>query len=119
MRPRVYKIKNRGKAFDMFRFLIAREPDHDSVNTEVGYRFIRDKILSGSYAPGPAAADERVGQGDRHQPHPGARCLRQLEADGLVTIRPPAGCDGQVDGSAKSSGTYAACRQNLETYAAG
>jgi len=88
------------------------------VNTEVGYRFIRDKILSGSYAPGQPLQTNALAKEIGISRTPVRDALRQLEADGLVTIRPRLGATVKSM-DLQEFRDLCGLRQNLETYAAG
>jgi DNA-binding GntR family transcriptional regulator len=61
------------------------------VNSDVAYEFIRKRILSGEYPPGRALMTKELASEIGVSRTPVRDALRQLEADGLVTIRPHLG----------------------------
>jgi DNA-binding GntR family transcriptional regulator len=88
------------------------------VNTDIAYRFIREKILAGTYAAGAQLSSKNLSKEIGVSRTPVRDALRQLEADGLVTIKP------RIGASVKSMDLQefkdlCGLRQALETYAAG
>lgn len=57
-----------------------------SVNSDLAYDFIRERILSGEYAPGSALMTEQLAEVVGVSRTPIRDALRQLESDGLVEI---------------------------------
>lgn len=62
-----------------------------TVNSDRAYDFIRKRILSGDYAPGYALMTEHLSAEIGVSRTPVRDALRQLESDGLVSIRPRLG----------------------------
>lgn len=62
-----------------------------SVNSDLAYDFIRERILSGEYAPGSALMTEQLAEVVGVSRTPIRDALRQLESDGLVEIQPRLG----------------------------
>jgi DNA-binding GntR family transcriptional regulator len=58
------------------------------VNSDVAYDFIRKRILNGEFSPGHALMTKELSAEIGVSRTPIRDALRQLEADGLVTIRP-------------------------------
>jgi DNA-binding GntR family transcriptional regulator len=58
-----------------------------SVNTDVAYEYIRNRILIGEYPPGFALLTEVLAKNIKVSRTPVRDALRKLETDGLVTIR--------------------------------
>lgn len=88
------------------------------VNTEIAYKFIRNKILSGRYPPGAPLKSKRLTTDVGLSRTPIRDALRQLEADGLVEIRPRLGArvkELEIDELTELN----EMRLALETYAAG
>ena len=88
------------------------------VNTDIAYKFIRERILNGAYAAGMPLASKNLSKEIGVSRTPVRDALRQLEADGLVTIKP------RIGASVKSMALQefkelCGLRQALETYAAG
>jgi DNA-binding GntR family transcriptional regulator len=88
------------------------------VNTDVAYKFIREKILAGTYSAGMPLASKNLSKEIGVSRTPVRDALRQLEADGLVIIKP------RIGASVKSMDlqefkNLCGLRQALETYAAG
>ena len=88
------------------------------VNTDIAYKFIRERILNGSYSAGMPLASKNLSKEIGVSRTPVRDALRQLEADGLVTIKP------RIGASVKSMELQefkelCGLRQALETYAAG
>lgn len=65
----------------------------DSVNSDIAYDYIRERILSGEYVPGHALATSVLASEIKVSRTPVRDALRQLEADGLVVIRPHFGAN--------------------------
>ncbi|MBL9215678.1 MAG: GntR family transcriptional regulator [Opitutaceae bacterium] len=61
------------------------------MNSDVAYDYIRKRILSGEFPPGYALMTEALSARIKISRTPVRDALRQLEADGLVVIRPHAG----------------------------
>ncbi|MFI5335359.1 MAG: GntR family transcriptional regulator [Opitutales bacterium] len=88
------------------------------VNTEVAYKFIRERILDGTYLPGSPLSSKNLSEEIGVSRTPVRDSLRQLETDGLVIIKPRMGA------SVKSMDLQefkdlCGLRQAIETYAAG
>lgn len=62
-----------------------------SVNSDLAYDFIRERILSGEYAPGAPLMTEQLAEVIGVSRTPIRDALRQLESDGLVEIQPRLG----------------------------
>jgi DNA-binding GntR family transcriptional regulator len=60
----------------------------ESVNSDIAYDYIRQRILSGEYPPGHALTTSQLADEIKVSRTPVRDALRQLESDGLVTIRP-------------------------------
>jgi DNA-binding GntR family transcriptional regulator len=60
----------------------------DSVNSDIAYDHIRQRILSGQFTPGQTLTTNQLAQEIKVSRTPVRDALRQLESDGLVTIRP-------------------------------
>src|SRR5262245_3783503 len=89
-----------------------------SVNSDVAYDYLRKRILSGGYAPGQALMTKMLAAEIGVSRTPIRDALRQLEADGLVTIRPRLGASvKQMD--LKVFQESCELRLALETHAAG
>jgi DNA-binding GntR family transcriptional regulator len=88
------------------------------VNTDIAYKFIREKILNGVFAAGMPLASKNLSKEIGVSRTPVRDALRQLEADGIVIIKP------RIGASVRSMGLQefkdlCGLRQALETYAAG
>jgi DNA-binding GntR family transcriptional regulator len=59
----------------------------ESVNSDIAYDYIRQRILSGQYAPGQTLTTNQLALEIKVSRTPVRDALRQLESDGLVTIR--------------------------------
>ncbi|MDB6170264.1 MAG: transcriptional regulator, GntR family [Verrucomicrobia bacterium] len=88
------------------------------VNTDVAYKFIREKILSGVYSAGMPLASKNLSKEIGVSRTPVRDALRQLEADGLVIIKPRIGASVKSM-DLKEFKDLCGLRQALETYAAG
>ena len=88
------------------------------VNTDVAYRFIREKILAGAYPAGSALSSKNLSKDIGISRTPVRDALRQLEADGLVTIKPRLGASVRSM-ELQEFKELCGLRQALETYAAG
>lgn len=64
-----------------------------SVNSDLAYDFIRERILSGEYAPGEPLMTEQLSEVIGVSRTPIRDALRQLESDGLVDILPRLGAN--------------------------
>ena len=62
-----------------------------TVNSDRAYDFIRKRILNGDYGPGSALMTEQLSAEIGVSRTPVRDALRQLESDGLVSIRPRLG----------------------------
>ena len=62
-----------------------------SVNTDIAYDHVRQRILSGEYGPGAALMTEALAEEVGVSRTPVRDALRKLEADGLVEIQPRLG----------------------------
>lgn len=62
-----------------------------SVNSDLAYDFIRERILSGEYTPGAPLMTEQLAEVIGVSRTPIRDALRQLESDGLVEIQPRLG----------------------------
>jgi DNA-binding GntR family transcriptional regulator len=60
----------------------------ESVNSDIAYDYIRQRILTGDYPPGHALTTSQLAEEIKVSRTPVRDALRQLESDGLVTIRP-------------------------------
>jgi len=89
-----------------------------SENTARAYRFIRQKILSGEYAPGVQLGTKPLAEKSGVSRTPVRDALRQLETEGLVVIRPRLGATVKFM-SLHDFKEHCGVRQALETYAAG
>ncbi len=88
------------------------------INTEIGYKFIRDRILSGTYPPGMRLLTRDLAKEIGISRTPLRDALRQLEADGLVTVRTRLGA-AVKSMDLQEFKDLCGVRQSLETYAAG
>lgn len=89
-----------------------------SVNSDVAYDYIRKRILSGEYAPGQGLATNTLSEEIGVSRTPVRDALRQLEADGLVTIQPRLGASVTTMGL-KEFSEMCGLRLALESHAAG
>ncbi len=88
------------------------------INSEIAYKFIRKRILDGKYPPGYPLMTEDLAKVTGVSRTPVRDALRQLETDGLVSIRPNRGARvKQVD--LNEFREMCELRLALETYAAG
>ncbi|MES2697004.1 MAG: GntR family transcriptional regulator [Verrucomicrobiota bacterium] len=89
-----------------------------NVNSDIAYTYIRKRILSGDYAPGRALMTKDLSADIGVSRTPVRDALRQLEADGLVIIRPHMGASVKTM-EFKEYREMCGLRLALETYAAG
>ena len=88
------------------------------INSDIAYKFIRKRILDGKYPPGYPLMTEDLAKVTGVSRTPVRDALRQLETDGLVSIRPNRGARvKQVD--LNEFREICELRLALETYAAG
>jgi DNA-binding GntR family transcriptional regulator len=88
------------------------------VNTDIAYKFIREKILAGTYGAGTQLHSKNLSKDIGVSRTPVRDALRQLEADGLVTIKPRIGAKVKSM-DLQEFKDLCGLRQALETYAAG
>lgn len=89
-----------------------------NVNSDIAYTYLRKKILSGEYAPGRALMTNLLAPEIGVSRTPIRDALRQLEADGLVSIQPRVGASvKKMD--LKAFRDSCELRLALETHAAG
>jgi DNA-binding GntR family transcriptional regulator len=88
------------------------------VNSDRAYEHIRRRILSGEYASGQHLQAKRLAAAIKLSPTPVRDALRQLESDGLVTIRPRLGAQVNTMGL-KEFCELCELRLVLETHTAG
>ena len=89
-----------------------------NVNSDVAYDFLRKRILDGEYLPGQALMTNALASEIGVSRTPIRDALRQLEADGLVTIQPRLGASvKKMD--LKNFRESCELRLALETHAAG
>ena len=88
------------------------------VNTEVAYKFIRERILSGAYLAGMPLLTKTLSKEIGVSRTPVRDALRQLETDGLVVVRPRIGASVRTM-DLQEFKNLCGLRQALETYAAG
>jgi DNA-binding GntR family transcriptional regulator len=89
-----------------------------NVNSDLAYNHIRRKIVSGDYPPGASLLTEVLSKEIGVSRTPVRDALRQLEVDGLVSIRPRLGASvKQVN--LKEFREICDLRMALETHAAG
>ncbi len=88
------------------------------VNSDFAYDFIRKRILNGEYRPGQALMTNVLATDIHVSRTPIRDALRQLEADGLVTIRPRLGASVKAM-ELKEFRDLCGLRLALESYAAG
>lgn len=89
-----------------------------NVNSDIAYTYIRKRILSGDYAPGQPLMTKDLSADIGVSRTPVRDALRQLEADGLVIIRPHLGASVKTM-EFKEYREMCGLRFALETYAAG
>lgn len=89
-----------------------------TVNSDRAYDYIRKRILSGEYPPGYHLMAKILSAELDLSPTPVRDALRQLEADGLVTIRPRLGAQVNAMGL-KGFCELCELRLVLETHTAG
>ena len=89
-----------------------------NVNSDVAYAYIRKQILSGAYRSGQALMTSELSTEIGVSRTPVRDALRQLEADGLVVIRPRLGASVTTM-NFKAYREMCGLRLALETYAAG
>lgn len=99
-----------------------------SVNSDLAYAFIRERILSGEYPPGAPLMTEQLAEVVGVSRTPIRDALRQLESDGLVEIQPRLGasvtkmdlreflelCDMRLALESHAAGLAATNRSKLE-----
>lgn len=89
-----------------------------NVNSDIAYDYLRKRILNGEYAPGHALMTNVLAPEIGVSRTPIRDALRQLEADGLVTIQPRLGASvKKMD--LKTFRESCELRLALETHAAG
>jgi DNA-binding GntR family transcriptional regulator len=88
------------------------------VNSDRAYEYIRKRIVKGDYRPGQHLMVKTVADELAVSPTPVRDALRQLEADGLVTIRPRLGAQVNAMGLKKFR-ELCELRLVLETHTAG
>ncbi len=89
-----------------------------NVNSDIAYDYLRKRILGGEYAPGQALMTNLLAPEIGVSRTPIRDALRQLEADGLVTIQPRLGASvKKMD--LKTFRESCELRLALETHAAG
>lgn len=88
------------------------------VNTDIAYNFIRERILNGAFAAGAPLASKNLSKEIGVSRTPVRDALRQLEADGLVIIKPRIGASVRSM-DLQEFKELCGIRQALETYAAG
>ena len=88
------------------------------VNTDIAYKFIRERILNGVYSAGAPLASKNLSKEIGISRTPVRDALRQLEADGLVIIKPRIGASVRSM-DLQEFKDLCGIRQALETYAAG
>ncbi len=89
-----------------------------NVNSDRAYEYIRKRILAGGYRPGHHLMAKALSAELKISPTPVRDALRQLEADGLVTIRPRIGAQVNAMGL-KEFRDLCELRLVLETHTAG
>jgi len=89
-----------------------------SINNEVGYKFIRDKILAGNFPPGMPLLTRELAKEIGISRTPVRDALRQLETEGLVTIRSRLGAAVRSM-DPREFKELCVVRQGLESLAAG
>src|SRR5690349_7343270 len=94
------------------------KPRMKNVNSDIAYDYLRKRILSGEYPPGQALMTNVLAPEIGVSRTPIRDALRQLEADGLVTIQPRLGASvKKMD--LKTFRESCELRLALETHAAG
>jgi DNA-binding GntR family transcriptional regulator len=88
------------------------------VNTDIAYKFIRERILNGTYAAGIPLASKNLSKEVGVSRTPVRDALRQLEADGLVIIKPRIGASVRSM-DLQEFKDLCGLRQALEMYTAG
>ena len=88
------------------------------VNSDIAYDYIRKRILNGTYPPGHALMTKILSGEIGVSRTPVRDALRQLEADGLVSIRPRLGASVKTM-NRKEFGEMCILRLALESHAAG
>src|SRR5579859_1576478 len=89
-----------------------------NLHTDKAYRHIRQRILSGAYAPGQALQTNTLSDEIGVSRTPVRDALRQLETEGLVSIRPRLGAQVRSM-DFKQFRDICGLRLALEVYAAG
>src|SRR5215204_2878566 len=89
-----------------------------NVNSDIAYAYIRKHILSGQFRPGQALMTNDLSAEIGVSRTPVRDALRQLEADGLVIIKPHLGASVKTMGF-REYREMCGLRLALETYAAG
>jgi len=89
-----------------------------NVNSDIAYDFLRKRILSGEYQPGHALMTNVLAPEIGVSRTPIRDALRQLEADGLVTIQPRLGASVKTM-DVKAFRESCELRLALESHAAG
>lgn len=89
-----------------------------NVNSDVAYAYIRKRILGGAYRPGQALMTNELSTEIGVSRTPVRDALRQLEADGLVVIRPHLGASVKTMSFIEYR-EMCGLRLALECYAAG
>ena len=89
-----------------------------NVNSDIAYDYLRKRILNGEYLPGQALMTNVLATEIKVSRTPIRDALRQLEADGLVTIQPRLGASVKTM-DMKDFGESCELRLALETHAAG
>jgi DNA-binding GntR family transcriptional regulator len=89
-----------------------------SVHSSVAYDFIRKAILSGEYSPGQSLLEADLAQKTGVSRTPVREALRQLESEGLITLRPNIGATVKSM-TMKEYREMSEVRQALESSAAG
>jgi len=88
------------------------------VNTDIAHKYIREKILSGAFSAGMPLSSKNLAKECGVSRTPVRDALRQLEAEGLVTIKPRQGAS-VTSMDLQEFKELCGLRQALETYAAG
>ncbi|MSU25291.1 MAG: GntR family transcriptional regulator [Opitutus sp.] len=89
-----------------------------NVNSDIAYDYLRKRILNGEYLPGQALMTNVLATEIKVSRTPIRDALRQLEADGLVTIQPRLGASVKTM-DMKNFRESCELRLALETHAAG
>src|SRR3954465_2163028 len=71
--------------------MVAASKEMKNVNSDIAYDYLRKRILNGEYVPGKALMTNVLAPEIGVSRTPIRDALRQLEADGLVTIQPRLG----------------------------